>query len=97
MGRVERHADEPRLGERRHPVHGVVDRVGVGPRELSVVQANIGQARPSIGWGGRVVGRWEQQGAGVVWQLHADVGADGRADIAGEVSRLGRFLEASGL
>ena len=57
--------------------------------------ANVsGEARPSIWWAGRVVGRWEESEGGVAWQLHADVGAEGRSAIEVELGRLERFLGA---
>ncbi len=51
-----------------------------------------GEARPSIWWAGRVVGRWEEHADGVVWRVHGEVGVEGRAGIAAEVARLDRFL-----
>lgn len=56
-----------------------------------------GEARPSIWWAGRVVGRWEEAEEGVVWQLHADIGAEGRARIEASLQRLSDFLKESGL
>lgn len=51
-----------------------------------------GEARPSVWWGGRVVGRWEEAGDEVVWQLHADIGAEGRAAVESAVDSLRGFL-----
>jgi hypothetical protein len=66
---------------------------GPGPHKGANVS---GEARPSIWWGGRVVGRWEERD-GVVWQLHADIGAEGRAEVAAATEHLARFLQDSGL
>jgi hypothetical protein len=66
---------------------------GVDPGPGPHGGANVsGEARPSIWWAGRVVGRWEQSGDGVAWQLHADVGSEGRSAIEVELGRLERFL-----
>lgn len=71
---------------------------GVAPVPGPQKGANVsGEARPSIWWGGRVVGRWEERDPGVVWQLHADIGTDGQADVAARMDDLARFLERSGL
>lgn len=60
--------------------------------------ANVsGEARPSVWWGGRAVGRWEERDGGVVHRLHADVGAEGRAAIEADVERLDAFFARSGL
>lgn len=75
-----------------HPPDGVAP--GPGPHKGVNVS---GEARPSIWWGGRVVGRWEERDGGVVWQLHADVGAAGRAEVEEAIDGLARFLAASGL
>jgi hypothetical protein len=56
-----------------------------------------GEARPSLWWGGRAVGRWEERDGGVVWQLHADIGAEGAREIEATVERLQAFLRSSGL
>jgi hypothetical protein len=56
-----------------------------------------GEARPSIWWGGRVVGRWEEGESSVQWQLHADVGAEGKAEIGASAAQLAKFLKDSGL
>jgi hypothetical protein len=53
-----------------------------------------GEARPSVWWGGRVVGRWEEHEDGVVWQLHADIGAEGKAQIEAGMEALVRSLQA---
>lgn len=52
-----------------------------------------GEARPSIWWEGRAVGRWEEHKGGVVWQLHADVGTEGKRRIEEEIARLDSFLQ----
>lgn len=51
-----------------------------------------GEARPTLWWNGRVVGRWEERGERIAWQLHADVGAEGRDALAATVARLERFF-----
>jgi hypothetical protein len=66
--------------------------VSPGPGPHGGVNAT-GEARPSIWWEGRAVGRWEERKGGVVWQLHADVGAEGRRRIEEEIGRLDSFLE----
>lgn len=70
------------------------DGPGPGPHKGANVS---GEARPSIWWGGTAVGRWEERDGGVVWQLHAAIGAEGRAEVAAEIDRLARFLQESGL
>ncbi len=72
------------------------DGVSPGPGPHGGVNAS-GEARPTLWWGGRVVGRWEQAGDRVAWQLHADVGAEGRAALGAEVERLEGFLRRNGL
>lgn len=67
------------------------DGVDPGPGPHKGVNVT-GEARPSVWWGGRVVGRWEEAGEGVVWQVHSAVGAEGQARIAAEITRLERFL-----
>ena len=52
-----------------------------------------GEARPSIWWGGRVVGRWELEPEGVAWQLHGQVSAEGEEAIRGEITRIERFIQ----
>lgn len=69
---------------------------GVAPPPGPYRGVNVsGEARPSLWWGGRAVGRWEERDGGVVWQVHADVGAEGRAAIAREVARVSAFLATS--
>ena len=63
------------------------------PRGVNV----SGEARPSIWLARRVVGRREERDGVVVWQLHVDVGAEGRAAVAEELGRVERFLASSGL
>ncbi len=70
-----------------HPPDGVSP--GPGPHKGANVS---GEARPSIWWRGRVVGRWEQREAKVLWQLHAPLEPDAREAITAEVARLERFL-----
>lgn len=70
-----------------HPPDGVSP--GPGPHKGANVS---GEARPSIWWRGRVVGRWEQRESRVLWQLHAPLEPDARAAITAEVARLERFL-----
>ena len=67
------------------------DGVSPGPGPHKGVNVS-GEARPSVWWGGRVVGRWEEAPTGPVWQLHADVGAEAGDAIKREVQRLRRFL-----
>ncbi len=74
-----------------HPPDGVAP--GPGPHKGVNVS---GEARPSVWWAGRAVGRWEQRDADVVWQLHADVGAEGKARLAEAIDGLRRFV-AEGL
>lgn len=54
-----------------------------------------GEARPTLWWEGRVVGRWEERKDGVVWQLHADLGREGTLALSAEVERVERFLEVA--
>lgn len=56
-----------------------------------------GEARPSVWWGGRAVGRWEEAAGGLVHQLHHDVGAEGRAAVERELEAVEAFLRRSGL
>lgn len=75
-----------------HPTHWrPPDGADPGPGPHRGVNAS-GEARPTIWWRGRVVGRWEEADGGVAWQLHADVDPAGRAAIAAEVARLDAFL-----
>lgn len=67
---------------------------GPGPHKGPNV---TGEARPSVWWGGRAVGRWEERDGGVVHEVHADVGAEGRAAIDREVGSVAAFLRRSGL
>ncbi|MCB9676215.1 MAG: AlkZ family DNA glycosylase [Alphaproteobacteria bacterium] len=53
-----------------------------------------GEARPSIWWDGRVVGRWEERAGGIVWQLHADVGTEATARIGARVAALEHALRS---
>lgn len=69
-----------------HPPDGADP--GPGPHKGVNVS---GEARPSVWWGGRVVGRWELGEGGPVWQVHAQVGGGAEEAIAGEIGRLGRF------
>jgi hypothetical protein len=74
------------------PVHWAPPNgVSPGPGPHGGVKAT-GEARPSLWWDGLVVGRWEEAAGGVVWQLHADVGAEGRRAIEAEIGRLEGFL-----
>ena len=66
------------------------DGVDPGPGPHPGVRAS-GEARPTVWYGGRVVGRWEERG-GVVMQLHVDVGTEGVHAVARERERLERFL-----
>ena len=51
-----------------------------------------GEARPSIWWGGQIVGRWEAVDGHVRWQLHAPVPEAAQRPINDELDRLQRFL-----
>ena len=66
------------------------DGVDPGPGPHPGVRTS-GEARPTVWYGGRVVGRWEERG-GVVTQLHAEIGAEGVAAVAAERDRLTMFL-----
>ena len=60
---------------------------GADPGDDASSGANVsGEARPSIWWDGRVVGRWEERDGGIVWQLHADVGSHAEARIRERVA-----------
>jgi hypothetical protein len=75
-----------------HPTHWrPPDGVSPGPGPHRGINAS-GEARPTVWWRGRVVGRWEQEDGRVVWQLHADLDPTARAAVADEVARLERFL-----
>lgn len=82
--------------EHWHPPAGVSP--GPGPHKGVNVS---GEARPSIWWGGRVVGRWEEREADVAkpddkvaWRVHVDIGSEAQEAIATEIARLERFLVA---
>ena len=67
------------------------DGVGPPPGPKGGVN-NSGEARPSIWWGGRAVGRWEERDGNVLFRIHADVGADATRAIEAELARLEAFL-----
>lgn len=71
---------------------------GVDPGPGPHKGANVsGEVRPSLWWAGRAVGRWEEDESGVVYEIHADIGADGRAAVEREVEAVAEFLRRSGL
>lgn len=70
-----------------HPPDGA----SPGPGPHKGVNAS-GEARPSIWWGGRIVGRWEWVEGAARWQLHAPVGAEATAALTAELGRLERFI-----
>lgn len=82
----------PRSLEHWSPPNGAAPPPGP-PRGVNV----SGEARPSLWWGGRVVGRWEERDGGVVWQVHVDVGTEGRAALGDAVARTDAFLSAARL
>lgn len=73
-----------------HPPDGV----DPGPGPHPGARAS-GEARPTVWYGGRVVGRWEERDGDVVLQLHADIGAEGAAAVEAERRRLAAFVAAT--
>ncbi|MCA9488888.1 MAG: winged helix DNA-binding domain-containing protein [Myxococcales bacterium] len=70
-----------------HPPDGTDP--GPGPHKGVNV---TGEARPSLWWGGRVVGRWEEGGGTPVWQVHGPLPAAARAEVEAEVAAVAAFL-----
>jgi hypothetical protein len=63
---------------------------GPGPHQGANVS---GEARPSVWWDGRAVGRWEREDTTVVHELHVDPGPEGRAAIQDRLAALQAFLD----
>lgn len=78
----------------RHPSHWrPPDGQDPGPGPHGGVNTS-GEARPSIWWQGRVIGRWEQEAGRVVWQLHGPAEPAARRAVEAAIAPVERFLAA---